>query len=128
MRIGKIASIFSIIIGIAMLGMWTVFLATGQVPELQTKFYEIALHIVGEVATAITLIIGGYGLYKSKKWGFQAYIFSMGMLLYTLIVSPGYYLQRGEAVMTGMFTVFFIIAIVFTAMSFIRKGDYLPEK
>ncbi|WP_424357643.1 hypothetical protein [Methanocella sp. MCL-LM] len=127
MKIGKIAAIYSILLGIAMLGMWTVFLATGQVPEIQIKFYEIALHIAGEVATALALIVGGYGLLTAKKWGFQAYMFSMGMLLYTLIVSPGYYIQRGEVVMTGMFAVFFVLALVFIVLSFARKGDYQPE-
>lgn len=128
MKIVKIAAVYSIIIGIAMLGMWVVFLATGQVPELQTKFFEITLHIIAEVATALALVLGGYGLFTSKKWGFQAYMFSMGMLLYTLIVSPGYYLQRGDAVMTGMFAAFFVIAAFFLVMSFIRKGDYQPVK
>ncbi|OPY27830.1 MAG: hypothetical protein A4E28_01813 [Methanocella sp. PtaU1.Bin125] len=111
-----------------MLGMWTMFMATGQVPELQTKFYEIALHVVAEVATAIALVTGGYGLFTGRKWGMQAYMLSMGMLLYTLIVSPGYYIQRDNIVMTGMFAIFFVIAIVFVGLSFLRARDYLPEK
>ncbi len=101
-----------------MLGMWTMFLATDQVPELSTCFYEIGLHIVPEVATALALIVGGYALFTNKKWGLQAYMFSMGMLLYTLIVSPGYYVQRDNIVMTGMFAVFFVIAIVFVGFEF----------
>lgn len=113
--------------GIAMLGMWAMFMATGQVPELQTKFYEIALHIVAEVATAIALIIGGYGLFAGRKWGMQAYMLSMGMLLYTLIVSPGYYIQRENIVMTGMFAAFFVLAITFVGLSFLRTQDYMPE-
>ncbi|HTX44392.1 MAG TPA: hypothetical protein VMC61_06640, partial [Methanocella sp.] len=101
MGIGKIAAIYSIIIGIAMLGMWTVFVATGQVPELSTEPLRVSMHIIGEVATALVLLIGGYGVWAGKKWGLQAYMLSMGMLLYTLIVSPGYYAQGGNAAMVG---------------------------
>jgi hypothetical protein len=127
MKTGKIAAIYSILIGIAMLGMWSIFVATGQVPELRTSFYSIAMHIVGEIVTALALIAGGYGLFTGKKWGFQVYMLSMGMLLYTLIVSPGYYLQSGNAVMSGMFAVFFVIAAVFIVLSFLRRGDFQPE-
>ena len=83
---------------------------------------------MGEVATALALIVGGYALFTNKKWGLQAYMLSMGMLLYTLIVSPGYYVQRDNIVMTGMFAVFFVIAIVFVGLSFLRTGAYQPEK
>jgi hypothetical protein len=62
MRIGKLAAIYSMIIGIAMLGMWTVFVTTGQVPELSTEPIRVSMHIIGEVVTALVLIAGGIGL------------------------------------------------------------------
>lgn len=127
MKLGKLASVYSMIIGIAMLCMWTVFVLTGQVPELSTTPIQVSLHIIGEVATALALLIGGYGLWTNKKWGLQAYMLSMGMLLYTLIVSPGYYAQLGNVVMVGMFTVFFIFAMIFVVLSFIRKAEFLAE-
>lgn len=126
MRLGKLAAIYSIIVGIAMLGMWTVFVTTGQVPELSTEPIRVSMHIIGEIATALILLIGGYGLWADKKWGLQAYMLSMGMLLYTLIVSPGYYAQSGNVVMVGMFAVFFVIALVLVAVSFLRTAEYLP--
>lgn len=127
MKLGKLASVYSMIIGIAMLCMWTVFVLTGQVPELSTTPIQVSLHIIGEVATALALLIGGYGVWTNKKWGLQAYMLSMGMLLYTLIVSPGYYAQLGNVVMVGMFTVFFIFAMIFVILSFIRKAEFLAE-
>ena len=127
MRIGKIAAVYSFIVGIAMIGMWTVFVLTGQVPELNTEPIRVSMHILGEIATALALLIGGYGMWTDKKWGLQAYMLSMGMLLYTLIVSPGYYAQSGSIAMVGMFAAFFVIALVFTALSFFRTGEYLPE-
>lgn len=127
MKLGKLASVYSMIIGIAMLCMWTVFVLTGQVPELSTTPIQVSLHILGEVATALALLIGGYGVWTNKKWGLQAYMLSMGMLLYTLIVSPGYYAQLGNVVMVGMFTVFFIFAMIFVILSFIRKAEFLAE-
>jgi hypothetical protein len=124
MKLRQFAAIYSLLIGICMLGMWAVFVSTGQVPELVTEPVRVSLHIIGEVATALALLVGGYGIWTNKKWGLQAYMLSMGMLLYTLIVSPGYYAQNGNLAMVGMFAAFFVIAIFFVSMSFIRAGDY----
>ncbi len=120
MKLGQLAAIYSMFIGVCMLGMWAVFVSMGQVPELVTSPIQVSLHIIGEAATAVALLIGGYGVWARKKWGLQAYMLSMGMLLYTLIVSPGYYAQSGNLAMVGMFAVFFIIAVFFIAMSFLR--------
>ncbi|GAI87843.1 unnamed protein product, partial [marine sediment metagenome] len=38
------------------------------------------------------------------------YLLSMGMLIYTLIVSPGYYIQSGDFIFVAMFAVYIIIA------------------
>jgi hypothetical protein len=105
----KFAAWFGIIVGALMLAMWTFFLGTGQVPELVTEPYRIALHLAGEFATAIALIIAGIALLKNTNWGRSLYFVAAGMLLYTLIVSPGYYAQQGQWAFVGMFVLLLLL-------------------
>ena len=124
MKIKKAAALYSIFVGLSMISMWIMFYCTGGIPELNTKPAEIMLHIAAEIITAITLIIGGYALYSKKDWGLQVYCLSMGMLLYTLIASPGYYIQRGEIPFIIMFSVLFLLSILFIIFSIIKRKDF----
>ena len=95
-----------------MLAMWSFFLAAGQVPELETEPYRIALHLAGEFATAILLIVAGTGLLKNAHWARTLYYIAAGMLLYTLSVSPGYYAQLGQWAFVGMFAVLLLLDLL----------------
>jgi len=123
-KIKKVAAGYSIFVGISMIGMWTMFYCTGGIPELNTKPAEIILHILGEIITAVLLITGGYALFAKKGWGSQIYSLSMGMLLYTLIVSPGYYIQRGETPFMIMFSILFLISVFLIIVSVIKRKDF----
>ncbi len=122
MKIRNIVAIYSLFIGILMIGMWSMFILTGQVPEIATKPAEIMLHLLAEFITAVLLIGGGIGLLKKMKIGYNLNLVALGMLLYTLIVSPGYYLQKGDSVFVGIFTLLFILTLVFLIISF--KKEY----
>jgi len=124
MNLRKIALLYSLIIGITMICMWIAFLVTNQVPEINTAPLKISYHLLAEFLTALLLLIGGFGLYTKKSWGFHLYLISMGMLLYTVIVSAGYYADLGEIVMVGMFTVFQVFTILFIGLTFIRCEDF----
>jgi hypothetical protein len=55
---------------------------------------EIALHLTAELATALLLAIGGVLLARGgTRW---LALVGLGMLLYTVIQSPGYFLGRHE--------------------------------
>jgi hypothetical protein len=100
--------------------MWIIFIATNQVPEIKYAPIKITYHLIAEFFTAILLLIGGYGLLKKQVWGFYLYLISMGMLLYTVIVSAGYYANLGDMIMVGMFTVFQILTIAFIILTFYK--------
>ncbi len=127
MKIKNIAAGYSMFVGLSMMGMWLMFYCTGGIPELSTKPAEIWLHMTGEITTAVLLIIGGYALYRRKVWGAQVYPLSMGMLLYTLIVSPGYYVQRGEVPFVVMFSVLLLLAVIFVTLSIVRHEDFAAD-
>jgi len=51
MELRNIAAIYSIIIGIAMIGMWLSLITTNQVPEINTEPIRITNHLIGEFLT-----------------------------------------------------------------------------
>lgn len=92
----KFAGCFSVVVGGAMLVQWSVFILTGSVPELKTEPIRIVFHLAGEALTAVVLLASGAGLLMRKPWARTVFFVSAGMLLYTAIVSPGYFAQQGQ--------------------------------
>jgi len=113
MSYSKSSSIYSLIVGIMMLCMWLFFIFTGMVPEFDTKPAEIILHLAAEFTTAFALIFSGIVTLKGLPSGKWLYPFSIGMLVYTLIVSPGYYIQSGDYLFVAMFGILIILSIIF---------------
>jgi hypothetical protein len=108
--IGLIASIYAIIIGIAMLLMWILLLLKREVPELNTKPTQIFFHLVAEFVTSVILIIGGIGLVMNQSWGVPFFFIAIGMAIYSTINAAGFYGQLKDWPM-------FITLIVFTFIS-----------
>ncbi|MFX0139867.1 MAG: hypothetical protein ACFFDN_39870 [Candidatus Hodarchaeota archaeon] len=105
-----IASIYTILIGIAMLSMWLFLLIRKEVPELKTKPTQIFFHLTTEFLTSIILIIGGFGLMMNQSWGVAIFFIAIGMVIYSTINAAGFYGQLKDWPM-------FIILIVFTIFS-----------
>jgi hypothetical protein len=123
MAVKKVAVVYSITVGVLMIAMWLFFILTGNVPEFETIPYSISLHLFDEFVTAVLLIIGGVGLIKKAKWALHIHLISLGMLFYTVIVSPGYYLDQGQIYIPILFAVLLIFAIILSILTFIkRKG------
>ncbi|MGD8397656.1 MAG: hypothetical protein PVG11_02250 [Anaerolineae bacterium] len=106
------AAIFALVVGAGMICQWVLFLATGQVPELETEPLRIRFHLAAEFATAIALLVGGVALLTGQAWGQWFYLLAMGMLLYTVIVSPGYFAEKSQWAFVGMFVVVFVLAVL----------------
>jgi hypothetical protein len=106
------AAIYAIAVGGLMIVQWALFLARGQVPELKSEPFRIAFHLVGEAVTAVALIVGGVALLTDQGWGLWLYLVATGMLLYTVIVSPGYFAQQGEWPLVVLFAVILVLALV----------------
>ena len=112
------AALYAIFVGVMMIGQWAFSLLKGQVPELETEPIRIRFHLAAEFVTAAALILGGVGLLADSAWGSKLHLVAMGMLLYTVIVSPGYFAQKGEWPMVGMFAVVLILALVSLGLVF----------
>lgn len=104
-------AIFGLIIGIGMIGQWIMSFITKQIPELQTEPIRIWFHIVGEILTAVAMILSGIGLVAGWSWAPMLYLVASGMLIYTTIVSPGYFGQQGKWTLVVIFGVLTLISI-----------------
>ena len=107
----KFAAIFAILIGIGMTAQWAMSYLTGQIPELKTEPWRIAFHLAGEMLTAVCLIVGGAGLLSGQGWAPAVYLVATGMLLYTVIVSPGYFAQKGQFIWLVIFGMLAVLAL-----------------
>jgi hypothetical protein len=106
------SGVFAILVGVGMIGQWTVSYVTKRIPELHSEPVRISFHIVGEMATAIILIVGGVGLLTATSWAPALFLISIGMLLYTAIVSPGYFAQKGQWIWVLIFGVLIALGII----------------
>lgn len=104
-------SIFSIGVGIGMIGQWIMFYIRDQIPELETEPVRIKLHLAAELLTAAALILGGTALFLNTAWGKEMLLLALGMLLYTLVVSSGYFAQKRQPAFVGMFAALFLLTL-----------------
>lgn len=118
----KTVSVISVIIGSGMIMLWIMLFLTGQIAELQTEPVRIIMHIAGEVLTAIMLIVSAIMWLINIEGSYKLMLFAHGMLTYTLIVSPGYYAQKGNIPMIIMFCVLILITMFNTVYLFRRKA------
>jgi hypothetical protein len=108
----RFAQWYAIVIGVGMLGMWTMFFVSGSVPEVRTAPIALAFHLAAEAATALTLIAAGIGVARDATWAKPVYLVGSGLLLYSVVVSPGYFAQQGQWPFVGMFAAFAVGAAV----------------
>ncbi|MFW9878633.1 MAG: hypothetical protein ACFFG0_36600 [Candidatus Thorarchaeota archaeon] len=116
MVIEIIASIYTIIIGIAMVCMWIFLLGKREVPELDTKPTQISFHLIAEFLTSIILIIGGIGLFTDQSWGLAIFYISIGMVIYSTINAAGFYGQLKDWPMFIMLIVFTLVSLLITTL------------
>ena len=124
----RAAAIYAIVVGVLMFGQWAMFLITGNVPELQTEPIRIAFHLAGEFTTAALLIAGGVGLLAVRKWGYHVFLLALGMLLYTIIVSPGYFGQLGQWAFVLMFAVLVVLTVLFAVLAYRGEEEFRRER
>ena len=111
------AAVCAILIGVAMVCQWSLSIIKGQVAGPEAGYVagrgatEMGFHYAAEFITAAALVAGGLGLLLGSAWAMTVYLIAMGMLLYTLVNSPGYFAQQRQWAMVGMFGVFLILAL-----------------
>ncbi|NVM36571.1 MAG: hypothetical protein HWN81_13325 [Candidatus Lokiarchaeota archaeon] len=111
-----IASIYIILIGIAMLCMWFLLLLKREVPDLKTKPTQIFFHLIAEFLTSIMLIIGGIGYIMNQPWGVAIFFIAVGMAIYSTINAAGFYGELKDWPMFITLIVFTFISLLITSL------------
>lgn len=99
--------VFSLVIGAVIPAFWILAVGRGEVPEIAEGKKEIWFHIAAEVTTGLVLIVGGVATWATNgsPWTEPVCYLGLGLLTYTAMVSPGYYVDRKEWPMVAMFGV-----------------------
>ncbi len=106
----KLVAVYSILIGIFMIGFWSFAMNSDIVPP-EEKPWGITFHLFSEFSMASLLVVSGAGLWLSKDWAMYFSFLALGMLMYIVICSPGYYAQRDNMPMSFMFIALTFITI-----------------
>ncbi len=95
---------YAILVGVFMIGFWGFLVATGQA-ELKERPWDMRLHLAAEFGTAALLITAGTGALLGLAGVSVLAPVALGMLLYTVINSPGFYAGKRNWPMVSMFGV-----------------------
>jgi hypothetical protein len=96
---------FLVVVGLAIAGVWTLLLGSGQVPEVADGRVDIIFHLVAEALTATLLVTAGVGLLRGWPRAPLLAAVAIGALAYTAVNSAGYYAGSGDWPAVTMFAV-----------------------
>lgn len=104
MTVNGFVAAYAIVVGIFMPGFWSALLAGGKA-ELDRRPWDMGLHLAAEFATAFLLVLSGAGGFLGLPGVPVLAPVAPGMLLYSVVDSPGLYAGLKNWPMVGMFAV-----------------------
>ncbi len=102
---------YAVAIGFLMIGFWGFLVATHRA-ELDSRPWDMRLHLAAEFLTAVLLIASGVGVGLGFGGAAMLAPVALGMLLYSVVNSPGFYAGKRDWPMVAMFA---ILAVLTTA-------------
>ncbi len=122
----KITAIYSLLMGVLLIGTWIVLFALGQVPELWTHPLDTGFLLLAEFLTGIGLIAGGYGLLASHSWGLRMVLFALGMMFYTVVRSIGLFAEQGIPFAAAWFVLVTVLTVLLIGYHLLRPSRQYP--
>jgi hypothetical protein len=116
----KFPACYGILVGFLMIAQWGLSIVSGGVSEFQSAPWEIAFHLAAEFSTAMILIVGGVAALRSMASSKQILLLGLGMVIYSEIVSPGYFAQLGQWMFVAMFAIL-LFGAVWSGMSLLKE-------
>jgi len=92
----KAAAIFTIAMGVMMLGSWSFLFLTNQFPEARTLPLQTGYLLTAEFLTRGCLIAAGYGILTRRSWALPLILVALGELIYCTIRFAGELGQGGS--------------------------------
>lgn len=128
MTLEKIAGLYSLLAGGAMVPVWITYFVTGAVMGASPAETGLSFHIAAEFATAAVMVAGGIGLLTQKPWAVNVYMLGMGMMIYALVNSPGLYSGSGAGLLHAVFAGSFLATVVFTVIGLKLGSEEITGK
>ena len=116
----KFPAWYGILVGLLMIVQWTFSILADGVSEFQTAPWEIGFHLAAEFSTAIVLLLGGIAMLRSIPWSRTVLALGLGMVIYSEVVSPGYFAQHNQSVFGAMFAML-LFGGVWSAVCLLRE-------
>lgn len=117
-------AIFSLGVGASMPLFWAAALAGGRFARLAAGRDDIWFHVAAEAATGGTLLAAGLGmtLEVQAAWVDLLSALGLGMLVYSLVRSPGHYLAGRHRLMGATFAGTWMLAVPAIVIRFAIRG------
>lgn len=115
-----ICGIYAILIGIGIVGLWTMLYLTKQIPELKTEPVAIVFHITAEIIMGILSLLSGIFLLIGLSWAPTFFILAMGLIIYAVINSAGYYGQKKQWSFVIMFGIILVASVSLVILNLIK--------
>jgi len=109
----KAAAVFTIAMGMMMLGTWLYLFIFPGYPQAATAPIETAYLLTAEFLTCAALIVSGYGVLTQRWWGPPMILLALGELVYCAIRFAGELGQQGSIPGLTFFTVVGVFGIAF---------------
>lgn len=105
----KLLGYYSFFLGVCIIGMWSMILMKGAIPEGRT---EMSFHLVSEFLMAVLCVISGVMLLFNHPLARKINITALSMIIYSVINAAGYYGERGETSMVVLFLLLMILTVI----------------
>ncbi len=118
----KAAAIFSIAMGVMMLGTWAFLLLTDQFPAIRTVPLQTGYLLTAEFLTGAALVAGGIGVLKAYAWAPPLLLIAIGELIYCTVRYAGELGQGGSLPGLIFFSAVGLAGVVFACLLIVSGG------
>ncbi|MFW9851431.1 MAG: hypothetical protein ACFFDS_00635 [Candidatus Thorarchaeota archaeon] len=108
-----ITGIYSLTVGISLIGFWAVFYLRKELNIFIENSLERFFHILAEIIISILALISGIAILANQSWGLFIYILTMGFLIYASINAIGIY---GKKKIWWLVILLAVVALMSTAL------------
>ncbi len=103
-------AVYAIVVGVLMVGFWGFLVATERA-ELDQRPWDMGFHLAAEFGTALLLIAAGAGSFLGLVGTSVVMPIALGMLLYSVVNSPGFYAGKRNWPIVDMFMVLTVLTL-----------------
>lgn len=104
----KIIAVYSLMLGISVLAMWTVLLTGGAVTQ---GTIETGFHLYAEFIMAVICIVSGGLMLANRPLSVETNIAGHAMVVYSVLNAAGYYGEKGNLTMMYVFLTLFVLSV-----------------